>query len=272
MNKFFIGMAAGALLCLIVVLCVLGFGTAGSAPQSAAGDTSSVNKVEKYESVLSDKQEETTKEESSTEKAVTEKANTEKAATEKSATEKSGDIEVVDSTEEASATEEVNTTEEANTTEAAAPSDENIKINIPDKYFLEKVTQESLNEEIGDDIISATLGNDGSVTYVMTPKGHEDMKKKTEAEIEDSLSEMITSGDYPTFKEIEHNSDFTEFTVKVAADDIGMADALSAIGFIMLGEKYAAYSGEEVENVSIQYVNATSGDLIQQVDSKDLGE
>lgn len=154
--------------------------------------------------------------------------------------------------------------------EYADESTEPVELTIPAQFIDVEITQESLDSNLAEGVTSAKLNNDGSVTYVMTGEAHTKMVKDEREIVVDSLALMIESGDYPSFRKIEHNSDFTEFIVKIEADELDMAEAVSTLGFFMLGEEYNAYVGEQPENIRVKYVNIDSGKVIEQVDSKDM--
>lgn len=147
-----------------------------------------------------------------------------------------------------------------------------VELNIPASYVEEK-TQEDLNklcEEKG--YASITLNEDGSATYVMTEAQHEKLIKDFRTEIEKSLAEMVGSENYPNFTSIEANDDYTEFTIKTKSTQLDFAESFSALGFYLYGGMYAVFNGKEVDNISVTFVNADSGDIISTSNSSEMGQ
>lgn len=146
-----------------------------------------------------------------------------------------------------------------------------VNLTIPSD-FVGETTQEELDkvaEEKG--YKSVTLNEDGSATYVMTKSQHKDMMQSTSDSIEESLNEMIGSEDYPNFTSIEHNDDFTEFTVTTKSTELDMNESFSVMSFYMYGGMYNIFNGTPADNVHVDFVNADSGEIIESSDSDDAG-
>lgn len=146
-----------------------------------------------------------------------------------------------------------------------------VNLTIPSD-FVGETTQEELNkvaEEKG--YKSVTLNEDGSATYVMTKSQHKDMMQSTSDSIEESLNEMIGSEDYPNFTSIEHNDDFTEFTVITKSTELDMNESFSVMPLYMYGGMYNIFNGTPADNVHVDFVNADSGEIIESSDSDDAG-
>jgi len=120
--------------------------------------------------------------------------------------------------------------------------------------------------------ISATLNDDGSVTYVMTAKEHKELMKTLEENIDETLEGMVGSDDYPNITSIEHNDDYTKFTVETESEELSEAESFSILTYYILGGCYNAYNGTEVSNIHVDFVSADSGDVIDSADSKDLDD
>lgn len=146
-----------------------------------------------------------------------------------------------------------------------------VNLTIPSD-FVGETTQEELDkvaEEKG--YKSVTLNEDGSATYVMTKSQHKDMMQSTSDSIEESLNEMIGSEDYPNFTSIEHNDDFTEFTVTTKSAELDMNESFSVMPLYMYGGMYNIFNGTPADNVHVDFVNADSGEIIESSDSDDAG-
>ena len=146
----------------------------------------------------------------------------------------------------------------------------NVTLNIP-KDYVGETTQKELDElakEKG--FKSITLNSDGSATYVMNKAQHEELLSGIRDSINSSLQEMVDSEEYPNITKIEANEDFTNFTVTTKNKELDFAETLGIVTFYMCGGMYAVFSGKEVENVHVDYVNADSGEIIDSGDSKDM--
>lgn len=147
----------------------------------------------------------------------------------------------------------------------------NVEITIP-KNYVGETTQEELTktaEEKG--YKSITLNADGSATYIMTKSQHKELLEEMTTSINETLEEMTTSGDY-SFIEIKANDNFTDFTVTTTATELGLQDSLSVMAFYMYGGMYSIFSGESVDNIHVSFVNADTGEIVSQANSKDMQE
>ncbi len=145
-----------------------------------------------------------------------------------------------------------------------------VEMTIPASYVGE-TTQEELDntaKEYG--YKSITLNDDGSATYVMTKKQHEEMMSEMRSTITDALNAMVGSEDYPNFTAIEANDNFTSFTVTTKSTELDMAESLSVLAFYMYGGMYGIFDGTTVDNVSVTFVNADTGNEISTSNSSDM--
>ncbi len=145
-----------------------------------------------------------------------------------------------------------------------------VTLTIP-KDYIGDATQEDLDKlakEKG--IKSITLNSDGSATYVMNKAKHEELLSDTGKKINDALREMVGSEDYPNITAASANDDFTNFTVTTKNKELDFAESFVAMTLYMYGGMYAVFSGEEVDNIHVEFVNADSGEVISSGDSKDM--
>ena len=147
----------------------------------------------------------------------------------------------------------------------------NVTLTIP-KDFVGETTQEKLDESVKErGYKSATLNSDGSVTYVMTKAQHEEMLTGIRESIDQSLSEMVGSSDYPNITNVEHNDNYTSFTITTTNAEPDMSESFSVMALYMYGGMYGIFSGEEVDNVHVDFKNADSGEIISSAHSEDMG-
>lgn len=142
-----------------------------------------------------------------------------------------------------------------------------VTLTIPADYIgeLSQADLDKAAEENGYE--SATLNDDGSVTYVMSKKQHKELVSGIVDNINSGLSEMIASEDYPNITNIENNSDFSEFTVTTTSTELDMNESFSPMIFSMYAAMYHAFNGTTIDNVHIDFINADSSEVISTFDS-----
>lgn len=149
----------------------------------------------------------------------------------------------------------------------------NVEITVPPDFLEEGTTQEDLDEAAKEDgIKSITLNDDGSATYIMSKSKHDEMMAGIRESIDESMAEMIDPETYPTFVEVTSNDDYTHFTVKLSSNEVGLSESISVLGFYMLGGLYNAFNGTPVDDVTVSFVNADTGDIIQEAHSSEMAE
>lgn len=147
-----------------------------------------------------------------------------------------------------------------------------VEITIPADY-VESTTQEEVDQEAAEaGVHSATLNEDGSVTYVMSKAQHKKLLEDIRQSIQTSLDEMVGSEDYPNITSVEANDNFTSFTVTTTSTELSLTEAFSIMGFYMYGGLYGIFSGETPDNIHVDFVNADTGEIIDSSDSQDMEE
>ena len=147
-----------------------------------------------------------------------------------------------------------------------------VTLYIP-KDFAGDTTQQELDESVKEKgYKSATLNSDGSVTYVMTKAQHKEMMDGITDSINQSLSEMVGSEDYPNFTDIKANDDFTSFTITTKSTELGLDESFSVINFYMYGGMYAIFNGTHADNLHVDFVNEATGEVIDSANSEDMGK
>jgi len=140
-----------------------------------------------------------------------------------------------------------------------------VEITIP-ADLAEDVTDEELAETAREDgIKSAVRNEDGSVTYVMTKKKHQEIMESIDESFDASLEELVSSEEYPSFVKVEHSDDYAKWTVTTTAsssDDLTLNETISVMIFYMYAGIYHAYNGTTIDDVVIDFVNADTGEVI----------
>lgn len=145
-----------------------------------------------------------------------------------------------------------------------------VSITIPADFLDEGLTQEELNEEASEaGYKSATLNEDGSATYIMTKAQHKEMMNGIRESIDQALDEMIDPESYPSFVEITANDDYSHFTVKTTATELGLTESFSVLAFYVYGGMYHAFNGTQIDNIAVTFINAETGDIIEGANSSD---
>ncbi len=139
-----------------------------------------------------------------------------------------------------------------------------VTLTYPASMVDEGTTQDSLNNEISgiDGIKSATLNEDGSVTYIMTKAYHKQIMDDMAQTIDESMAEMVGSEDYPNFTKVEANEDYTVFTVTTKSKALSLDESLSLLQFYTEGAFYNVVSGNDADSIHVDFVNADTGEII----------
>lgn len=139
-----------------------------------------------------------------------------------------------------------------------------VTLTYPASMVDEGTTQDSLNNEISgiDGIKSATLNEDGSVTYIMTKAYHKQIVDDMAQTIDESMAEMVGSEDYPNFTNVKANEDYTVFTVTTKSKALSLDESLSLLQFYTEGAFYSVVSGNDADSIHVDFVNADTGEVI----------
>lgn len=147
-----------------------------------------------------------------------------------------------------------------------------VSLNIP-KDFVGDTTQEELDKSVKEKgYKSATLNSDGSVTYVMTKAQHKEMMDEIRKSIDQSLSEMVGSEEYPNITDITANDDYTNIKVTTKSTELGLDESFSVISLYMYGGMYAIFNGTHADNIHVEFVNEATGEIIDTADSENMGK
>lgn len=134
----------------------------------------------------------------------------------------------------------------------------------------EGVTQEELDAErqkLG--YVSATLNEDGSVTYVMTKKQHQKTLEELRKTIDRYFEEVSASEDYPGIDSISANEDMTEIIVTMNTKDMGLQETFAGYALLFYGKIYQAYLGTPDASIRLIYVDS-SREVIFDVNSEEV--
>lgn len=164
--------------------------------------------------------------------------------------------------------------EELEETAPPAPADEpekTIEFTVPTDFLDEETTQESLDAEVAaaNGVLSGTLNEDGSVTYIMTEAKHNELMQGLRERIDEGLNDLVGSEEYPSITAIDSSEDYTSFTVSVSTDTVGLQESFLVMAFYMYGGMYNTFNGTPAENISVAFIDP-SGSIIQTANSADM--
>ena len=150
---------------------------------------------------------------------------------------------------------------------AAADEEEKVTVVIPTVYEDVKTQEEADEICRRNGYESAVLEEDGSLTIVMSRSVYDEMIRQYKESVDKGIAE-ITAGDSSIVK-IEYNEDYSEFTVTVSEDELGIIERQAADELVMYGTLYQVYTGNDVDHITVNYVNG-SGETVETADSGSL--
>lgn len=119
---------------------------------------------------------------------------------------------------------------------------------------------------------SVTLGDDGSVSLVMSKSQHKKLMEELNKTIDEAFQEMIGSEDYPNITAVEHNDNYTEIKVTTESEELSLNESFSTLAFYIYGGMYNAFNGTPVDNIHIDFINEASGEVIDSFDSENMDD
>lgn len=168
---------------------------------------------------------------------------------------------------------------EDNSTTAAISVDENlftVEITVAKEWLGEDVTQESLDLNVTENgFESATLNADGSVTYKMSKKKHNEFLEEMKKTTEESCNNLINGEDaIESFEKITFNDDLTKFDIYVDKETFSDWDTFSTLVFYMCGGYYQAFNGVAGDDIDVEvnYIDNDTNDILESGKLSDSGE
>ena len=143
-----------------------------------------------------------------------------------------------------------------------------VSLTVPAQYA-EGATKEKLDAGAGENYQSAVINEDGSVTYKMTKEQHRNMLASIRDSIDDSLQEIIDDNEHYSISTIDYNKSITEFNIHLDGNELSLGDSFIAFGFYMIGGMYNVFTGQNVDNIVVNYYSA-DGTLIETANSSEM--
>lgn len=125
-------------------------------------------------------------------------------------------------------------TEEATTQKMVDKSLLTVDVTIPASFFSEEnpASEELSDEQKEEGFKSAKINADGSLTYAIKKSSWKKLLEEFKADVEKTLNELSTSGEYAAIKKVTYNDDFSKIILDVNREEFengtGSFAALSA--------------------------------------------
>ncbi len=151
------------------------------------------------------------------------------------------------------------------------PNSDTVSITIP-ASLTKTNSQSEIDKEVKEkNCISGSLNPDGSATYVMDKATYEKNFREIEQSLYQALDELANSEELPNIDSIEPNSDFSTVTVYVNSKP-GLMDAMASMSIAFSVGIYHIFKGDTLDDLKIEYVNSTTGELYNTQDVSDVIE
>ena len=149
----------------------------------------------------------------------------------------------------------------------------NVKVTLPAslfEYVDEEISQDDLDKAAFENgFISATLNEDGSVTYVMSKDKYNAYVAELAMSIDKGLEELCNT-ENSTIVDIKHNADFTDYTITLDADVVGFTESCVSLAIVLYSAFYYGFTGKDMTSgVHFTYVNK-SGDVLEEYSTDEM--
>lgn len=142
-----------------------------------------------------------------------------------------------------------------------------VEVTVPEKWMGDgEISQEEVEAiALEKGYENAILNADGSVTYKMSKRKHQEILDEMKQGIEDSCNEMINGEDaVESFQKIEFNDSLTEFSVYVDSSKFGNFDTFNSFVFYMTGAYYQIFNcvPSDKLDVKVDYIDKDTNDIL----------
>ncbi|PPK81252.1 hypothetical protein BXY41_10451 [Lacrimispora xylanisolvens] len=101
----------------------------------------------------------------------------------------------------------------------------------------------------------------------------EDLNKKCKEKVDQPLDAYLVGTDgYPNCINVTFNDNYTDFEITTKSTELDLAESLSIKGYYRTGEDYNYYNDTPFNNVHVKFINADTGEMISDTNSKDMKE
>ena len=144
-----------------------------------------------------------------------------------------------------------------------------VTINLPNSFFesfettaedyVNGLKADSTEEELFKEVI---LNDDGSVTLKMSKSKYNKLMDEMAKSVDESIQELINDNEnYPNIANIKANSDYTQFDVTLASNQLSFMDSFVTIAFYMYGGIYQMFTENPNMDIKVNFYGA-DGTLI----------
>lgn len=128
----------------------------------------------------------------------------------------------------------------------------NVEVTLPSMFFEGEEIEDVIAKAKEEGVKEIVENDDGSLTYKMSKKEHKEIVNEMSTEIEESVSEIIDEDEFPSIKEIDHEKDFSAFTVVVDKEAYeNSLDGFAIVGLAMSGMYYQVFDGVDAEDSKV---------------------
>jgi hypothetical protein len=128
----------------------------------------------------------------------------------------------------------------------------NVEVTLPSTLFENTPEEEIVSNAEKEGFKDVKVNENGSVTYKMSKLEHEKLMDDMDAELKATIEELSRSEDYPSIKEISHNSDYTEFDVTVSKEQYENSfDGFAILTLAISGMYYGAFDGRAGDDLRV---------------------
>ncbi len=142
-----------------------------------------------------------------------------------------------------------------------------VKITIPKELVQEDA---SLDAEQEDGVFKIERNADGSETIYMSKQKHQAILQSFQEQFKENNNKIIANSKGHRIVNIESNPTFTDYKVYLNATELNLEESVLTMQFSMQGAFYGIFSGDKAKRVHVQYIHATTGDIIEDWDTDKL--
>lgn len=252
-----------ALLCALMTFTTFGScgnngDTSGGVSEISESSISEIETISKMETVSEFK---TTITESTTQEISTESKETTTIA--ETVTEENTSFATEEATEQITEDVSENNIDINNVEDVAIEENEEMVTIVLPSNFINDPDTTIANAQNNSRIISCTLNENGSATYVISQKEYANFLNELSASCDESLNQILANGNYPSIVNIEHNSDFTDISITVTDEESfsKSLDNFAIIGVLMLAKSYQIFDNKEQISGTVHYIDLNGNEF-----------
>ena len=128
-----------------------------------------------------------------------------------------------------------------------------VEVTLPAGLFEGTPEEEIISNAKEEGFNDVTVNEDGSVTYKMSKKEHQQLLNELETEMEKTIEDIKESDDYPSIVDIKQNKDLTQFDVTVKRQQYEDSfDGFAILTLAISGMYYGAFNGLSEDELKVK--------------------